>query len=420
MPLKTTDKSFEDSVLEGIEQIETKQETLLKNYEQLDKDTKKAMEELTTLKNKANSIAETETALKKLQIQLNREQRMAFGNPIERIVNDDEKRERFNAAIRLALCKEGEKFGKEAIERVKSVVGKALGEDTSPGSTLINTELARDIYDTLALYGAWNTLGVRNMGSRLQSMPVKTARAGAYVILNEGGVIPDDADKAGAAVNLKNEVIAVLLNISLQLLEDAEVDITADVMDDFVESWNYRLDYLAFAADGTADNINGGMTGLFNFGTAAPAAAGNTLIENTQLDDFIRCLTTVDVGVLQRMAKWWMHPQILARALLVRDANGRSIFLTALEAPAQGSIGSILGYGVTQVAAAPAVNAANKKVAAFGDPRGFAVGVRRSYVFEASDHHKWNALQRSFRGWGRAGTKGKRANAFAILTTAAA
>jgi hypothetical protein len=34
--------------------------------------------------------------------------------------------------------------------------------------------------------------------------------------------------------------------------------------------------YAAFVSDGTADATNGGMTGLFNFGTAAVAGAGNT------------------------------------------------------------------------------------------------------------------------------------------------
>ena len=41
-------------------------------------------------------------------------------------------------------------------------------------------------------------------------------------------------------------------------------------------------------------------------------------------------------------------------------------------------------------------------------------------MFEASDQHKWNTLERSFRGWGRAGVKGRKASSLAILKTAAA
>lgn len=114
-----------------------------------------------------------------------------------------------------------------------------------------------------------------------------------------------------------------------------------------------------------------------------------------------------------------MHPHILARTLSVKDSTGRPLFQTAMEAPSFGAIGSILGFPVELCHAAPSTNSAGSKVAAFGDGNGFVVGLRRQITFEASDHHKWNTLQRSFRGYTRAGTKGRRADAFAILTTAA-
>lgn len=396
-----------------IKSVQTKQDALVANYDQLDKDTKKAFEELTTVKNENKSIGDALVAVKKVVTALKHEERMAFGNPIERISRNEEKRTRLNAAVRLAMDANGD------MRRVSDPLIKALGEDASPGSTLIDDALAQDIYDTLAMYGVWNTFGVRRLGTKTTKFPVKTVRPIANFILTEGGTISDDTNKAGTSVSLEVEAIAVLLNVSLQLLMDSDFDVTADVMNDFAEAFSYRLDWAALQADGTSDATDGAMTGVFAGGTASTAATGNTTMETLDLEDFTKCLTTVDAGVLTRMCRWWMHPQLLVRALHVKDLNGRPIFLTATEAPTPGGIGSILGYPVIAAQAAPSTNAAGAKVAVFGDPEAMVVGVRQDYMFEASDQHKWDALQRSFRGWGRAGTKIRRALGLAVLTTAA-
>ena len=100
-----------------------------------------------------------------------------------------------------------------------------------------------------------------------------------------------------------------------------------------------------------------------------------------------------------------MHPHVMAYALGVKDDNGRPIFQTALEKPTHG-IGNIFGYPVKMVSAAPSANAAEAKVAVFGDPRAYCVGVRKNFEFEASDHARWNTYERSFRGVARADGKG--------------
>jgi HK97 family phage major capsid protein len=235
------------------------------------------------------------------------------------------------------------------------------------------------------------------------------------VILTEAGTISDDSTKAGTSLTLEMEVYAVLLNVSLQLIEDGEYDVVADVIDDFVEALNYRLDYCAFRGDGTEDATNGGVTGLFNFGTAATATATRTTIAATTYTDWLKCLTTVDAAVLQRPARWWIHPTLAAAAIGVQDSNGRPVFQTALEAPG-GSLMNLFGYPVTLVGAAPSTNAASAKVAVFGDPRAFAVGVRKQVTFEASDQYRWNTLERSFRGHLRADAKGLKASALAVMT----
>ena len=403
-------KAFQDKVLESVKTIKTDQQKLLENYDNLGKETKKTFDELTKVKNGFDGydaqFKQIDQLMKKLQLQLTLESRMANGGNTlscgQRLVRDKEQTKQVFAQIARSIGMPG-------------AAQRALGEDSSPGSTMITDELSSDIYDSLLRYGAWSTLGVRAVGKKLHKLPLKTVRPVAGVILTEGGTLTDDTNKAGSSVSLEMEVYAVLLNVSLQLIEDGEFDVVADVIDDFIEALNYRLDFCAFSGSGVADVTNGGVTGLFNFGTVATAAATRTTIGATKYEDWLQCLTTVDAAVLTRPARWWIHPTLCAAAIGVKDENGRPVFQTAQEAPA-GGILNMFGYPVTMVGAAPSTNAASAKVAAFGDPRAYAVGVRKQFVIEQSDHAGWTELQRSFRGHGRADAVGVKASALAVMT----
>ena len=392
------ESEFQSEVLRGVG-------SLMDDMSRLTTETRSAIDDLTEVKNHVESLDTTVAALRKVQHALGNEQRLAYGDPRQRILGNSEKRAAFNAAVRNAC-------------RVP-VQTRDLGESSSPGNTLINPELAREIYDTLARYGSWSTLGVRRLGTLLTMFPVKTARSTAGFVLSEGGAIPQDTSRAGTTVNLTVQVIGALLSVSRQLLEDADFDLTADILDDFVEAFNLRLDYAAFAADGTADATNGGMTGIFHAAPSATAATGGTTISSLKVDDFVNVLTTVDSGVLNRACAWWLHPQTLARIVTVKDGYGRPIFQTANEAPTPSGIGTILGYPVNLVYAAPTANTAGSTIAVFGDPQAAVVGVRSDFAFEASDEYLWNTYQRSFRGIGRAGIAIRKASALAGLKLAA-
>ena len=425
-----TEEQFQGRVLKGLETAdergkatETKIEKLLGDFDRLDKATKTDFEELTKMKKVANDQqANIETVTKLLntiQMRLSLQAKDAFGDPIKRLVANEESRHRINAAVRLAVCQPEERHA--LIKRFPDFIQKALGEDSSPGSTLINQQLYGEIYDTLESYGIWNTWQVIRLGTKTNILPVKTARAIALAIISEGTQMADDANKTGTTVTATVVDIACLLNVYMRLIEDAEFDVTADVLSDFAEATAYRLDWFCTQADGGADTTDGSMTGVFGGGgTAVAAAAGNVTVETTDEADWRRVILGVDAAVLNRMAKWWMHPQILVRALAVKDGNGRSIFLTALEAPAARAIGSILGYPVVLGAVCPTTNAANAKPAVFGDPAGQVVGIRNDFQVATSDHHKWDYNQRSFRIIGRAATKVRRATSFGVLTLPAA
>jgi HK97 family phage major capsid protein len=423
------EEEFQKQVLGTVGKVEKKLLTLEEKQAEIlkamPKDIKEPLETIEKLKKSANdqqaNIDKLVRSIATFEEKIRVHARMGFGNPIQRIQSDPEMRCRLNLAVRMACSKSNELVHQKLADQYKEITGKALGEDSSPGSLLIDDKLATEIYDTLATFGIWNTFQVDRLGNQTVKYPVTTARPTANFVLTEAGTI-SDGSFTGASVSNVMEVIAVLINVSLQLLQDAEFDITAYVMNAFGESYAERLDHACLGADGTADATNGGMTGVFVGGTAATADAGagaDDTVEELEFEDWTRCLLTVDPIVLQRAAKWWMHPQILVRALSIKDSNGRPIFLTALEAPAPRSIGTILGYPVVPAFKAPSTNSASAKVAVFGDPAGLVVGVRSDYVFEASDHARWTTLERSFRGWGRAGTKIRRALAFAMLTLGA-
>jgi HK97 family phage major capsid protein len=405
-----SEKEFQEKTLGALEKVRTTQDDLVTKYENLQTETKDAFEELTKLKN-ATAASEKDfmQSIQKLTLQIQREMRLANGDPVQRIINDPDKRSTFNAIIR-------HQTGIPLSAEQKTL----LGEDASPGSTMIVDDLANDIYDTLAGYGVWSSFDVRRVGTKTTKFPVKTGRATAAYVLTEGGGIPEDAAKAGTSVDLVLELIGSLLPVSLQLLQDSEFDVTADVLNDFAESAAYVMDWSCLQADGTADATDGGMTGVFAGGTAAVAAGGNVSVQTLDLEDVTATMLAVDPVVLTRMAKWWLHPQILIRMLSIKDLNGRPIFLTATEAPTAGGIGSILGYPCVPSFAAPTANTVSSKLAVFGDPRGLAVGIGQDFQFDGSDHYAWNAVRRTFRGIARFGCKIRRSQAFGVLTTAAA
>lgn len=391
--------------------IKTRQEQIVSDMSRWDKDVKSSMEELTKVKNTCNDLAQATLQLKRLQEHVAAQASYEWKSPIGRLISDPGKKAHLNRAIRKAAGRKGD------LDKQIEILTKAIGEVTSPGSTLFDDILVPDVYDTLAQYGIWNTFRTYRCSTKVEKFPVKTVRPTALVYLTDGTGIGEDASKAGVSVSLQVELLGVLLSASLQLIQDSAIDVAADVLDDFMQAIAERLDYFCLSATGAADTTNGGMTGIFVGGTASvPGGAGKMAVANFVVDDFINAMIAVDPIVNQRATKWWMHPQMLIRCIKVKDSNGRPIFLTALEAPSQGALGSILGSPVVSCMKANNTEGASFKLGVYGDPDGLAVGVREDFAFDTSDHFHFDAYQRAFRGTCRAGVKIRRALAFAVLT----
>ena len=325
-----------------------------------------------------------------------------------------------------ALLRTHEEACKEFGEGVKKATGlfvaRAEGEDTSAtGGNLVNPVLATDIYKLTLEYGQYKMLDVRAMSTKSEKMLVEVAEPDAVFVAENGNIPEQGLDLE--QVNMTARKIAAIIGISVELIQDSAINIGAYILDKFARANARRTDYVAFMANGQSDvnGYNGGYTGLFNFGTVVAAAAGHTKVELMDFLDFLLCLTTVDPAVLANPnACWMMHPTMVARALAVVDESGRPIFLNALVAPANGGIGSILGYPVRMISVAPTDNSAGKPVAAFGDPEAYCVGNRMEYEFDFSDHARFTSAQRVYRGMSRKGFIGRRSTAIAILKTAAA
>lgn len=407
-----TDEKFRETMLDGVEKITGDQKEFKKTFDEFQTETKTAIGELTAIKNAANSQAEKLVGIERAQLGLRSEMNLGR-DPIQRIARNEVSAAHLLAAIARAVKVN---VPKSAMD----IIGKtSLVEGSTPGSTYIIGQLAAEIYDVLNMYGAWNTLGVRNVGTKTTTYPVSTARTVAGWITTGGGQISEDTTKAGTSVDLTVQTIAVLLGVSRELIEDAEVDVVSAVLQDMGQAAAYRLDYACFAAAAGANATDGGYTSISSGGTAAAAATGNTTIAALDLADFVRCLTTVASGILRRGCKWWMHPTTLAKICQIRDLNGRPIFQTALEAPAPGAIGSILGYPVVIADAFPSTDSAGSVVAAFGDPQAGVVGIRKAFEFAAAEQFYFDYNKIAYRGLIRAGFKIRAATGFAMLTLAA-
>jgi HK97 family phage major capsid protein len=401
-------------VEQGVTALQTEQKEVKKNFDQLQTETKNAIGELTAVKNTVNNQAEVIGKLNEAIKSFEREQHIG-SNPIARFTASDQ---RCNWLVGCFKKAAGMSLTKAEHEAVYTKTGVYQG-DSGIGAAVTPTETSSMIYDALLRYGQWNTLGVVPIGAHTQVLPLISARPTAYWVAQDAAIT--EGAMTGTSVSLVIRAAGAWIPASRELLQDAQdngQDMAGYLLEQLSQAVAYRLDWACFAADGGADTTDGSYTGIAVGGTAATAATGNTTVATLDLEDFVRCLTTVSAGLLQRPCKWWIHPQVLAKIVQIRDSNGRPIFQTALEAPAPGAIGSILGYPVVLTGAMPSTDSTGNVIACFGDPQGGAVGIRKQFELAQSDHFEFSSNNTCFRVIVRAGFIIKAATSFAKLTLA--
>jgi HK97 family phage major capsid protein len=399
-------------VEQGVTALQTEQKEVKKNFDELQTTTKNAIGELTAVKNAANKQAETIVRLNETIAAMQAESRIG-GDPLAKFCASPTRTNWLMGCFKKAR---GMTLSEAEVKAIEAHTRTAVAGDTAPGSYAVPQETANIIYDLFLRYGQWSSLGVMPIGSLTQIIPVASTRPTAYWVAQ--ATAATEGAITGATKTMVISEAMAWIPVARPLLEDSSVDYSAFILDMLAQAVAYRLDWACFQANGDADTTDGNYEGIAYAGTAATATAGNTTTAALDLEDFGRCLTTVDAAVLSRPAKWWIHPTILAKIVLIRDANGRPIFQTALEAPSPGAIGSILGYPVILTNAMPSTDTTGLVVAVFGDPQGCAVGVRKGMELARSDEFQFSSNTSCYRAIIRAGVMVKAATAFAKLTLA--
>lgn len=387
-------------------------------------ETKKQVEELhksiKTFDGLAGDVKTFFEKQKQLDERLANIRREVNGDPLKRIVEDEEMRSLLLAPARGAFLRaKGREVSKEiaqAEQRMSDIIsGKALTGAATPGSIVINQELVKAIYQLVAMYGRWADFDILRPSARTVKIPVDTSDPTA--VWATEGAAPSEGSYAGSQVTLDIKKILVWIGVSNDLLEDDEIGLASHLMNKFARAIAKKLDHACFVADGTDDATHGNFEGIFEFGTAYDLPATKDTIAELDLSHFTGLVAGADEALTESAnSRWWGHGQILVQMLNVKDSNGRPIFLTALEAPAAGGVGSILGYTFTKSNLCPKTVAAEAPFLAFGDPMGLAVAVRTDMEVATSDQVKFTEDQTVFRGRMRAGTKIKQATAFEVMT----
>ncbi|MEO5804105.1 MAG: phage major capsid protein [Verrucomicrobiota bacterium] len=358
---------------------------------------------------RGDSDSDLQRALHHALPALRNQRRSKFADPYAAILGVPEYRCWLNAIARVLM--------RQKLSDEHNEILRAMGTDSTPGSTMVTGDLASLIYNCLAINGSWATLGAQTVLSGSGKFSLTTAYPEAYFVA-ENGQINDDTAFAGESKLFETKAICALVLCSLQLVQDAEEDISRHILENVEQALNYRLDYAVFSGDGVNDANNGETTGLFVDNTipVSVAGAGNTKLQDCDEEDFLLVLESVDPAALQRGCAWWISATLLPALMRAKDESGKRLLCV----PPESDGFYLCGHPVNLVPVAPTENAASKKMMLFGEPQGYAVALRNWFEFGFSSEHKWTTLQRSFRAHGRARGKLRKANAFAILKTAAA
>jgi HK97 family phage major capsid protein len=419
-----TGGDFQAKVLDGIGKVREQFNVIEGKFTELDKNAKKTAEEfdkhVKSFEGLPSQVADVTRTLAQMQLKISQERQSNYGTGVERILADDKSKKALNGLIRINANMQG--FGCEIPDEQRKLgeeLKRALSGGASPGSTWINAQLLPDIYSTIAEYGIWRNFDVVPVSTSSAKLIVDSADPVMYFTAENTAA----TEGAPTGSNVTATIAKALgwIQVSRELLEDAEIDVAGNLLRKFANATAYRMDWACTSADGGADATDGGFTGIFGgSGTAAVAASGNVSVATLDFEDWLAALLAVDPAVLSRpTARWFIHPQMLVRALAIKDSNGRPIFLSAVEAPAAGAIGSILGYPVVLTHAGNATDGVSKKIAVFGDAMGQSVCLRQDFEFAASDQAKFTEDSVVFRARARFAAKTKVATAFGVLTTAA-
>ncbi|HXR47603.1 MAG TPA: phage major capsid protein [Candidatus Limnocylindrales bacterium] len=355
-----------------------------------------------------------------------REQHAAYGDPVVRYLDAKPERRFFWNAVARLLGGGFRADSPEAKVWQRAVSGINLQDTFGPG-LLESMPVADEIWNLILQFGQYKYLGLRKMIGAYTRYAQVTQYPNAIFITPSGQgqtTIPEDTSLLGSALTPLANTIACLITCSLAWLQDEKVDLSEVLLSKFVQGLAARIDYGCFQGNGQDDQTNGMCTGLFVDPTipAYVAPAGEPTIAGLQRNDFINTIAQVAPAALQRMdsqpPRWFISPVLIPQLLLLWDGTAKN-YLLKTPAETRGEW-LLVGFPVTFCAQAPSVNAANAKVAVFGNGDAMLVALQEKFEIAKSDKGAaFGSANVSFRATGRGRNSLRVANGFASLKLAA-
>lgn len=238
-----------------------------------------------------------------------------------------------------------------ALKHKDYAVAKALAPNVestdSAGGYLVPRETQDKILDVVGTYGQ-----ARNLFSKIpisQSGKMAIPKYGGGVTaywVGENAQISDSAATFNV-LNVDSKKLAAIVAVSNELLEDQNVDLADFIVQKIAEAFGIKEDQAFF-------NGSSPFTGLFqtsasSFGNAVDLGGDASNLTYEMIMDMV-------YGIDQKHlvgAKWLMHRTWLSAIRKLKDQNGNPIFYPAND----GSVGTLVGYPIELVEAAPTSSA---------------------------------------------------------------
>lgn len=283
-----------------------------------------------------------------------------------------------------------------------------------------NVSLSGQIYSLTAAVGAFRNMDAHSIQAGTENFVVETGEPDMGFVA-ENGDIPEGALALTTAGRAPKK-LAGYIAVSLESVQDTSYDLGAYIAEKLSRAAARRSDYVALLGTGANDYNNGTFFGIVNSPgvLTTTTGAGHTKLSTTTSDEVVDWTLSLSQGNLDNKPVIFMNTVMCARFAKIKDGNGRPVFMNALDAPAYGAIGSINGFPVIPTSVLPYADAAGAIVGIIGDPKAYAVGIRKDYTFDFSDHFLFKNGMRAYRAWMRAAYFAKDASKFAVLKLAAA
>ncbi len=206
-------------------------------------------------------------------------------------------------------------------EVYRAAVRTSNTEADTFGSGQVPVGVADIIQSLVPVYGVHRDLGVTIMPAGTTKVVRVTAlpTPGWIQPNQQPTALTPDTTLAGDAVTASANSLGVLIEPSMELLDDQSVDATAAFLIKCGEGLAKGLDTVCFSGTGANDTTNGGQTGIFPNGAVpnVTANAGNITAAALQRADFMAAVAAIVPAALKRECRFWVNPIFLPALMVI-------------------------------------------------------------------------------------------------------